>query len=388
MVIGLVISSSAGYSETFFKNKIRLLTDEGIKVVVFADKSVESSTDYELIKGFSWEGSLFAKANQVIAAAAGLLFSPLKAWRLYSLNSQSIFSLRKNILSLLSSAHILKFELDWINFGFATSAIGRENLAKAMGIRMAVSVRGFDMAIYPQKHPGCYELLWNRLDKLHYLSDDLLSLAVAQGFDVETPHQKITPAIDLSLFCGKSEHSFADPIKIVTVARLHWIKGLEYTIEALGLLKQKRIDFEYTIVGEGKEQERLVFAAKQSGIQENICFAGRKSPEEVKQILQSSDVYLQYSIHEGFSNAVLEAQAVGLLCIVSDGGGLSENVLHERTGWVVAHRDPKALAEQLIKVINLSESARVRISQAAKKRVKEKFNLKKQRKEFEIFYEI
>ena len=45
-------------------------------------------------------------------------------------------------------------------------------------------------------------------------------------------------------------------IEILTVARLHWIKGLEYTIEAMGKLES--INFRYTIVGNGDEYERLV----------------------------------------------------------------------------------------------------------------------------------
>ena len=48
---------------------------------------------------------------------------------------------------------------------------------------------------------------------------------------------------------------------------------------------------------------------------------------EIKISLNNSDVYLQYSVQEGFCNAVLEAQAMGLLCVVSDGGALPENVI-------------------------------------------------------------
>lgn len=388
MIIGLVLSSVPGYSETFFRNKIKVLTKAGKKVIVFTDNKNGITTDHKLVEGFAWKGRWFTKVKNIILAILRLIYSPKKAQALYSLNQKSGFSKKENLLSLLSSAHILKFKLDWIHFGFATAALGRENLASILNAKMAVSIRGFDIAVYSLKNPDCYHLLWQHTDKLHYLSDDLRILAEKQGFNTQTPNQKITPAIDTSLFHGKRNYSFGSPIKIVSVARLHWIKGLEYVLETLSLLNKSGVDFEYTIIGEGNDYERLVFAAYQLGIKEKVFFEGKKAPQEIKKILQESDIYVQYSIHEGFCNAVLEAQAMGLLCVVSDGGGLPENVLHERTGWVVSKRNPKALADQLIKVMNLSESDRIRISQAAIKRVKEKFSLKKQRKEFENFYEI
>src|SRR5690606_33804472 len=43
------------------------------------------------------------------------------------------------------NAHLLKSKLDWLHFGFATMALGSETVAKAIGAKMAVSLRGFDM---------------------------------------------------------------------------------------------------------------------------------------------------------------------------------------------------------------------------------------------------
>ncbi|MBK7870836.1 MAG: glycosyltransferase family 4 protein [Saprospiraceae bacterium] len=68
----------------------------------------------------------------------------------------------------------------------------------------------------------------------------------------------------------------------------------------------------------------------------DIGFICRESAARANQTYyEKADIYLQYSIQEGFCNAVLEAQAMGLLCIVSDAEGLPENILHGQTGWVV-----------------------------------------------------
>ena len=78
---------------------------------------------------------------------------------------------------------------------------------------------------------------------------------------------------------------------------------------------------------------------------EKVSFKGKLAHMEVKKAMEQADIYLQYSLQEGFCNAVLEAQAMGLLCIVSDAEGLPENVLHGQTGWVVPKRQPALLKQ-------------------------------------------
>ena len=113
---------------------------------------------------------------------------------------------------------------------------------------------------------------------------------------------------------------------------------------------------------------------------------GKLPHHQVKHELESASIYIQYSLQEGFCNAVLEAQAMGKLCIVSNAEGLSENVLHELTGWVVQKYAPNALAQTISKVVALSPEEKSTISQNAQKRVKEEFNIEKQQKEFLNFY--
>ena len=111
-------------------------------------------------------------------------------------------------------------------------------------------------------------------------------------------------------------------------------KGLEYSIEALSILKNAGYNFEYTIVGNGSELERLKFASSQLGLEDNVNFTGYLEHKLIKKY-QNSDIYLQYSIQEGFCNALLEAQSMGLICIASDAEGLKENISDNITGYIV-----------------------------------------------------
>ena len=78
---------------------------------------------------------------------------------------------------------------------------------------------------------------------------------------------------------------------------------------------------------------------------------------------------------------------MGCLCVVSNGGALSENIIHEKTGWVVQKRNPLSLYNTIIKVINLSDSIKTNIRLNARTRLVREFDIKQQWKKFNLFYE-
>ena len=177
-------------------------------------------------------------------------------------------------------------------------------------------------------------------------------------------------------------------MEFLTVSRLHWKKGLDYTLQALALFKNNfSANLNYTIVGEGEEIERLTFTVNDLGLNKRVKIIGKVKHSEIKKIYEKSDIYLQYSIQEGFCNSVLEAQAMGLLVIVSNAEGLVENIIPDKTGWVVKKCQPKLLANK-IKDILINKKYNldfIRIN--AIKRINENFDIKNQIKLFKRFYE-
>lgn len=386
MRIGLVLPSSPGYSETFFKNKIKFLTDAGFEIIVFADNKGGKNDKRIDVVFLNFKGKTFVtQLLSTLRAVLRIMFSPMVSVRLLKNNLTDGFGWKDSLRSLLLSSHIISSKLDWLHFGFATMALRRENLAKSIGAKMAVSLRGFDISIYPIKYPGCYSQLWKRIDKLHYISDDILRLAFQQGLDRNTPAFKITPAIDFAAIQKRNSTIKQVPL-ILTTARLHWIKGLEETIEALAVLKRKGYDFRYEIIGDGPDRERLIFATEQLGLKSNVVFCGKLSHSEVFEKLSEADLYIQYSLNEGFCNSALEAQAAGVFCIVSDAEGLSENVLNEQTGLIIEKRNPEKLAKAIIRVFEMDVDVKKQIIDLAVERVKNQFEIRDQTKRFIEFY--
>lgn len=405
MKIALVLSSPPGYSETFFRSKIKGLQAHGHEVVLVTAAASQRFADCEHRMHPTVSKNVWLQLFRLMVVGATLLPFLRRTIRYIRLERRAGTSFKRSLEKTYLNATLLKLKVDWLHFGFATMALDRELVAKAIGATMAVSFRGFDISIYPLKHPGCYKQLWNEVDKVHTISNDLLKKAYTLGLPKTIPVQKITPAIDAAFFsCPPvvtehdrstemaTEHEpFSAPpqsVQFLTVGRLHWKKGYVLMLEALAALKEKGVDFTYTIVGSGtkKEYERIAFAALQLGIKDEVVFKGKLGRETVKQEYEKATIYLQYSISEGFCNAVLEAQSMKKLCIVSDAEGLSENVLHNQTGWVVPKLKPELFAAQIEHVIQLPELEKKTITERAAKRIKNEFNIEKQQAEFAAFY--
>lgn len=388
ITIGLVLPSEPGYSETFFKNKVLNLQKNGHKVILFVNNSKHNKfMNCRIIKAPNLGGGkLPILINSFIQILKLILINPSKSLKLYKLNRKDGISFKENLKLIIANQFLLTEKLDWLHFGFATMALGRENIAQVINAKMAVSFRGFDYYVYPVKNKNCYNILFSKEVKYHVLSDAMKKGLISQGILKENII-KITPAIDIELF-EKTELHNNKIVQLTTISRLHFIKGLDYILEALALLKQENISFHFSIIGDGSEKERLQFAVYQLGLLENVSFLGKLVPEQVKEELNKTDIYIQYSVQEGFCNAVLEAQAMGLLCIVSDAEGLSENVLDNQTGWVVAKRNPALLAEKIKAVYLLSPLEKDTIRTNAIERVQQEFNLEKQQQAFLDFYNI
>ena len=384
-----ILSNKPSYSETFLLLKFSNLKKSGYDVVFFSNNKKYFLIDdikhskYKLIDFIS---SCFALLKL-------LFFSHKTLFKFLKLEKIDKKSYIKRWRNLFLNSRILFEKADYLHFSFLTLSHTRENIASAIGAQMTASMRGFDISIYPLKHPGCYDNLWHKIDKLHSISNSLIVDAKEKGLPDNINTHIIFPSINTRYFKNdlflKSEFDNENKeIQFLTVARLHWKKGIEYTLEALAILKQKySLNFTYSIIGNGTEKERLKYAVKNLGLEKFVRFKGQLGIKEVKDYYKKSDIYLQYSIQEGFCNSVLEAQAMGLLVIASNAEGLEENIIDGKTGWIVEKYNPQLLAKKIENIINIKNYKLDLIRKNAIERVNEKFNMDNQVKLFKNFYD-
>lgn len=277
-----------------------------------------------------------------------------------------------------------------IHFEFGALAVGRETLARCLGSKMLVSFRGYDLNFAGLDQPAYYRPLWEHADALHLLGEDLWKRAQARGCPPEKTHALIPPAVDPVYFAPLTEPPEENdpqrPLRILSVGRLEWKKGYEFGLQSIKLLQDQGINCQYHIVGAGSYLECLYFTSHQFAIHQSIQFFGKQTRDQVREHYRWADVFLHSAVSEGFCNAVLEAQAMGIPVVTSDADGLAENVADGLSGYVVPRRHPAALAERLAQLA-ADPHLRARMGAAGRQRVLAKFTPEKQIAAFDALYQ-
>ena len=231
MKVGLVLNKIPGLSETFLVSKIKLLEELGYEVVIFTTRKDPSSSYVVKQQKVISRNRILQFFYIIFQILILFLIRPIVLLKFLGLEKKDLISLSERIKNLYLNCHILSENLDWLHFEYATLMIKRENVAKAINAKMGVSFRGYDICIYPLKHPNCYEKSLKKIDKIHSISKDLIKRSKEIGFGSETPFYVINPGIDTKIFDidSKKLPFQENRIKFLTVARLHWKKGHEYT---------------------------------------------------------------------------------------------------------------------------------------------------------------
>lgn len=160
----------------------------------------------------------------------------------------------------------------------------------------------------------------------------------------------------------------------IIVANLIPYKGHLDLIEAFSLAGE-RIGQPWRLLVAGRDDgigPELHAAARQRNVDRQISFLGARL--NVPDLLAASDIGLLSSHQEGFSNTILEGMAAALPMIVTNVGGNAEAVVDGETGLVVPPRDPRSLADAIVRLAR-DPSLRERYGAAGRKRVEELFLL-------------
>jgi glycosyltransferase involved in cell wall biosynthesis len=114
-----------------------------------------------------------------------------------------------------------------------------------------------------------------------------------------------------------------EEITFTTLGAVDIYKGQQFVIQALPALLKDGYKIRYNIVG-GGDNSRLLQLAKDHGVENSINFTGRQPHEEIFNILDNTDLYLQPSDSEGLPRGLIEAMSRGCAAIGSRTGGIPE----------------------------------------------------------------
>jgi glycosyltransferase involved in cell wall biosynthesis len=159
------------------------------------------------------------------------------------------------------------------------------------------------------------------------------------------------------------ERGLADgEIGALFVGRISREKNLELLVAASRELEKRQAPLRFLFVGDGpflKELRQLLPQA---------IFTGTLSGEDLAAAYASADLFVFPSTTDTFGNVVIEAQACGLPCIVSDLGGPRDLVTQDADGIITRAFDVGELTEALVRLADSAE-LRAEMGRAGRRKV-------------------
>ena len=151
------------------------------------------------------------------------------------------------------------------------------------------------------------------------------------------------------------------------------LKGLTYLIEALAKVRAERDDAHLVVIGQPRHKSRIPAQIERLGLTDAVDFVTGVSDERIVELYAEAEIAVVPSLYEGFSLPAIEAMACGVPLVTTTGGALPEVVgPHGENAMTVAPRDPGALAQQIIDVLN-NDELRARLGERGRRRVLDRF---------------
>jgi len=133
------------------------------------------------------------------------------------------------------------------------------------------------------------------------------------------------------------------------------VKNQQFLIKMAAHLIAESADVALLLVGDGKLRQSVEQMAALYGIQSRVVFTGVRT--DVPQLMLSAmDVFVMPSLHEGLPLVLLEAQAAGLACVVSDAVTREARAQGGSVQFLPLSAGPGAWAQEVLTVLKRPDS--------------------------------
>ncbi|WP_442594315.1 glycosyltransferase family 1 protein [Neobacillus sp. D3-1R] len=114
----------------------------------------------------------------------------------------------------------------------------------------------------------------------------------------------------------KKEFNITNEIVVGHIGRFHQQKNHSFLISVFKKIHEQNPNTILMLVGEGNLREKVTNQIKDYGLEDKVIMTGSRN--DVHRLLQAMDIFVFPSHFEGFGNVIIEAQASGLPCVISN----------------------------------------------------------------------
>ncbi len=273
-----------------------------------------------------------------------------------------------------------KEKVDVVLAEYGTTAADSLRVIRYLKLPLIVHFHGFDASVNRiiKEYKEKYIEVFNYASKVIVVSKKMHEALIEMG----------CPENKLQLNYYGPDNSFFSVIpaflksQFISVGRFVNKKAPHLTIFAFRKVADVYPLAKLIMVGEGELLNICKELVKQLNLKDNVEFKGVCKPDEIKKLFQESLAFVQHSVvaengdSEGTPVALLEAQAAGLTVISTHHAGIPDVVINNETGLLVEESDVDGMAKNMIRMLSENGLAS-QLGEMGRKRIKEKFTLKK-----------
>jgi len=255
-----------------------------------------------------------------------------------------------------------------------------ETLGAALGLPAAVAAQ---VPVRILSRPADSSPLEGRLpfpaiDAFIAGSDGVRSILLRGGV-AETTIEVVPPGLDFSRFTSQGPDDLLrrklgfgpDDFLVGAVIPLEDERGHQALLEAAAIVRGQAPKVKVVVLGEGSL--RLESGGSEAGRSMDNVFYFLGFRKDAPRILASLNMFTVFSHLDGLGGFLIEAMASGLPVAATDVGTSRDIVTHRETGLLVPARNPRALADAVLKV-HFDRNLATRLAGRGRESVLEKFS--------------
>jgi len=223
-----------------------------------------------------------------------------------------------------------------------------------------------------------------------YLSDFIITInGEMKDYFPNKKNQKLIPlGIDTNYYKPQGLDKNTDAtFKIVTVANLVAVKGIEVLLNAIALMQDKKVHLTIAGNNENEYSQGLVKLCDELKITNQVTFLGKIA--DVRPIIEKSDVYVIPTLNagrkEGMPMALVEAMCMAIPVLGSDISGINF-VLKDFPDLLFEASNEKQLSDQILKIMTMELVERRKLGKNLREYCVAHFTMKQFIDEHEYLY--
>ncbi|WP_227394770.1 glycosyltransferase family 1 protein [Jeotgalibacillus aurantiacus] len=143
-------------------------------------------------------------------------------------------------------------------------------------------------------------------------------------------------------------------------------KNQRFLIELMREIHKVKPDARLLLIGDGDTRKEMEEFARSEGVEALILFAGLRM--DMERVFQAMDVFVLPSLYEGLGLVLLEAQAAGLTCVVSEAIQPEADLGMKKVHPVALHAPKIKWVHKIIQSNRMTEANAASINQSFQKR--------------------